>query len=76
VSLYTVRFEDGEDVQASTPAGALALLRRGGARLVAGDRAALIHRDQDERLALWDALRDEDWARAGLPAPIAPGDAT
>ena len=55
--LYLVRTEDGRALAASTPAGALALLRRGEGVLEAGDRAALLTLAAVEQGRLLDALR-------------------
>ena len=65
--VYVVRMDDNVNVQFSTPAGCLAALRRnGGARLLAGDVAALRRLDAEERQRVEAALRPE----AGHPASV------
>ena len=72
--MFLIRFPDGPNVQASTAAGALTLLRRGGCRLVAGDRAALLALDVEEQEALRRALRPEGEGH-GPPADAPEGPA-
>ena len=55
--MFVIRFRDGTNVQSSTPSGALALLRRGGCRLVSGDAGALRRLDAEERERLEAALK-------------------
>jgi hypothetical protein len=58
-TLYTVRTQDGGLVHFSTPAATLAALRHEGARLVDGDREALLALDVEERERVEPALEDE-----------------
>lgn len=58
--MFLIRPLDGPNVQCSTPEAALALLRRGGCVLVAGDRAALVALDAQEQQRLRDALQAQE----------------
>lgn len=57
--LYLVRMEDGALLRCSGAPAVLALLRRGGCRLVEGDRAVLLRLLEREQEAVLAALNEE-----------------
>jgi hypothetical protein len=64
---FLVRLEDGAELKASSPAAALELLRRGGARLLEGDPVPLLELDAAQAANLARALFRPADVPAGFP---------